>query len=579
MQNREFRDVQAKPEVSGGRYADLYDFSTVGSVCLDKQGLIQDINPAGARFLGKPSEALVKMSLCTFLSSLDQQLFFNFLKRVFQARTYVGVELCFNRGMNTTGYAYLAGLVEVDDRGEVHICRINIIDISERKHTEELLRFVHEELEHRVEECTIELDQLKHSLQLEITKREALAAQLRESEMRYRVMVESQTDLICRWLPDTTLTYVNDAFSAYFGKTREALIGGTFLGLINAADRIKVRTKLSILNRDNPLNVCEHQVVVLGGEIRWQRWSNRASFDARGRIIEIQSTACDITEQRRAEHELNRYREHLEELVAVRTADLQTTNKELEDFSYAIAHDLRAPLRAVTSFSQILLSDAQEKLNESECDSLNRVISASKYMAQLIDDILKLARVTRDEMHLELVDLSALCLEAIERLQQSDPDRCMRWNVQKGLKVWGDPRALGVMLNNLLENAWKYTRQAVDACIEFFETEHDGEPAFCIRDNGVGFDMQYASKLFRSFERLHSDEEFEGTGIGLTIVQHVIERHRGKVWAHGVVGEGAAVYFQLSTGLDKINSGMAKKSEFSRPYLETKPDAKVLTKV
>jgi PAS domain S-box-containing protein len=406
-------------------------------------------------------------------------------------------------------------------------------------------RQAHDELEQRVEERTKELKQANEQLRAEITAREQMAQALQASEERYRIVVDSQSELICRWRPDGTLTFVNEAYCRYFDKTREELIGHSFIPLIPEEDHAGIEAHFASLHKDNPVDSYEHRVIAPNGQIRWQRWTNHVVFDEQEQIVEFQSVGNDVTERRQAEMEVKRYREHLEELVAQRTAELQASNKELEAFSYAIAHDLRSPLRSITSFSQILKADAAQKLNDEELDSLNRVITAGKYMAQLIDDILRLAKITQQEMHFASIDVSALCQQVAARLNQSEPDRSVTWKIAQGINVWGDHKAVAILIDNLLENAWKFTRDASNATIEVGASHHQGEEAFFVKDNGVGFDMQYANKLFRAFQRLHHPREFEGTGIGLATVRHIVERHGGRVWVQAAEGKGATFYVSL----------------------------------
>jgi PAS domain S-box-containing protein len=408
-----------------------------------------------------------------------------------------------------------------------------------------LLRQAHDELEQRVEERTKELTQANEQLRAEITAREQMAQALQASEERYRIVVDSQSELICRWRPDGTLTFVNEAYCRYFDKTLEELIGHSFMPLIPEEDHTGITAHFALLRKDNPVDSYEHRVIAPNGQIRWQRWTNHAVFNGQGEIVEFQSVGNDVTERRQAEMEVKRYREHLEELVAQRTTELQASNKELEAFSYAIAHDLRSPLRSITSFSQILLADAAQKLNDEELDSLNRVITAGKYMAQLIDDILRLAKITRNEMRFENIDVSAMCQQVADRLNQSEPERSVTWNIAPGIIVWGDQKAVAILIDNLLENAWKFTRDASNATIELGTSHDQGEETFFVKDNGVGFDMQYANKLFRAFQRLHHPRQFEGTGIGLATVRHIIERHGGRAWVQAARGEGATFYVSL----------------------------------
>lgn len=558
MQNRELREAQTGLELARDRYADLYDFAPLGYVTLDAQGHILEINLSGAELLGKSRSELVKHPLSLFLQTQDIQPFFNYLKQVLDSDGKVNTELRLKTAKDTFRYCYLESKAVRDTQDKAINCRTAIIDISDRKRAEEQLRLAHNELEQRVQERTVNLTKANLALQQEITTRKNVTEQLKMSEERYRSVVEGQTELICRWLPDGTLTFVNDAWCHYFNTSRDAIIGQTFLPLISEEDRSDVLDHVAALNPDNPVTTVEHRVISANGEIRWQRWIHHASFDEQGRITEYQSVGNDLTERRRAEYELQRYRAHLEELVAERTAELQAANSELEAFSYALAHDLRTPLRAVTSFSQILLADTHMKLNSDEKQSLDRIINAGKYMAQLIDDILRLARVTRNEMQFEIVDVSALCREEANRLQQTDPERKVHWNIQDGLGAWGDHKALAIMINNLLGNAWKFSRKSPEVHIEFGAAQDLGEQVFYVKDNGVGFEMQFAPKLFRAFERIHSAEDFEGTGIGLATVRHIIERHRGKVWAQSAVGEGTTIYFHLPRSVEefKINSGL-----------------------
>lgn len=227
-------------------------------------------------------------------------------------------------------------------------------------------------------------------------------------------------------------------------------------------------------------------------------------------------------------------------------AQLEAANKELEAFSYSVSHDLRAPLRAIDGFSLALLEDYTGQLDAQGQDFLHRVRAGAQKMGQLIDDMLQLSRLTRGEMHIAPVNLSALALEIIEDLRRSDPTRRVEFLCAEGLDARGDERLLRAALSNLLNNAWKFTGKQLDARIEFDATATEDGPVFVVRDNGAGFDMAYAHKLFGAFQRLHRAEEFPGTGIGLAIVHRIIRRHGGNVWAEGAVGKGAAFYFTLS---------------------------------
>lgn len=226
-------------------------------------------------------------------------------------------------------------------------------------------------------------------------------------------------------------------------------------------------------------------------------------------------------------------------------AATEAANRELEAFSYSVAHDLRAPLRTIDGFSQALLEDHADKLDPQGQMYLRRVRASAQLMAQLIDDLLALSRVTRAELDRRPVDLSALARSIVARLAGDEPERKVEFHIAEGLQASGDARLLGVVLENLFGNAWKFTSRRPVARIEFGVRHQDGQPVYFVRDNGAGFDMTYADKLFGVFQRLHTAAQFEGTGIGLATVQRVVRRHGGRVWAEGALDRGATFYFML----------------------------------
>jgi PAS domain S-box-containing protein len=256
--------------------------------------------------------------------------------------------------------------------------------------------------------------------------------------------------------------------------------------------------------------------------------------DARGVTIGVSNVARDITSRKRAE-----------DALAYAKDAVDIANRELESFSYSVAHDLRAPLRGIDGFSQILLEDYADKLDPEGKRVLGKVRESAQQMAQLIDSLLILARVTQTDARREPLDLSGIARAAAERLQRAQPERAIEVIIADGLKDVGDCKLLSVVFDNLLANAWKFTRNQSHARIEFGCTREATHPVYFIRDNGAGFNMEYSAKLFGVFQRLHTSNEFEGTGIGLATVQRIIRRHGGRVWAEGKVGEGATFYFTL----------------------------------
>ncbi|MDB6065985.1 MAG: domain S-box protein [Pedosphaera sp.] len=259
---------------------------------------------------------------------------------------------------------------------------------------------------------------------------------------------------------------------------------------------------------------------------------------------DVLMSVLDITERQRAETQI----QHLNEQLQARAQALVEANKELETFSYSVSHDLRAPLRIISGFSHLLLEDCGDKLGAEGKESLQTVVAASERMGELIDDLLQLSRVSRREVRREPVDLSALARSVGDELRKANPERSVELLIEPGLIAQADARLIRIVLENLLGNAWKFTSQKRDARIEFGRTTREGAPAYFVRDNGAGFDMAFADKLFGAFQRLHTTAEFPGTGVGLATVQRVIRRHGGQVWAEGEVGRGATFYFTLPNG-------------------------------
>jgi light-regulated signal transduction histidine kinase (bacteriophytochrome) len=272
---------------------------------------------------------------------------------------------------------------------------------------------------------------------------------------------------------------------------------------------------------------------VMGKSIMWKGQRVRAA------------SLRDITERKLAEEVLQRH-----------TTELEIVNKELESFIYSVSHDLRAPLRAISGFSSILAANAADRLNEKEKDYVERICGGTARMSQLIDDLLDLSRISQTEMQCERADLGKMAATVIAGLRDADPVRNVAVNTQAGLIAEADPRMIELAVSNLLENAWKFTSKKEKALIEFGTVNHpsysppesggeQGRTVYFIRDNGAGFDPAYKDKMFLPFHRLHTRDEFEGTGIGLAIVNRIVHRHGGKLWAEGQVGKGATIYFTL----------------------------------
>ncbi len=253
----------------------------------------------------------------------------------------------------------------------------------------------------------------------------------------------------------------------------------------------------------------------------------------------------DITARKASEVEIAQLNTNLRR----QAAELEAANRELESFSYSVSHDLRAPLRSIDGFSQVLLEDCADQLSDDGKDSLNRVRKAATTMGELIDALLALSRVSRVELRTERVDLSAMAATIATELRESEPEREVEFVIAPDIVVEADSRLFRAMLGNLLSNAWKYSRHSSPACIEFGRTERDGGPVYFVRDNGVGFDMAYVGRLFGAFQRLHRQAEYAGTGVGLATVQRILHRHGGRAWAEAVPNQGATFYFTVGASV------------------------------
>jgi PAS domain S-box-containing protein len=272
--------------------------------------------------------------------------------------------------------------------------------------------------------------------------------------------------------------------------------------------------------------------------------------ESREVIRKLNENLENLVKERTAElenlyKEVNDMNKELESRVKKRTLELEESNKELESFSYSVSHDLRAPLRSIDGFSNKILKNYGHLLDAQGADYFSRVITATQKMGQLIDDLLKLARLSSVEMNIATTDLSNLAESMAMEFKAAYPERAVNFVIQPGLVARADRSLMQIALQNLLGNAWKYTKKNQEAKIEFSSFQRDNNTVYFIRDNGVGFDMHYVNKLFGAFQRLHSAAEFEGTGIGLATVKRIIRRHHGTIWAEGEINQGAVFYFTL----------------------------------
>ena len=362
---------------------------------------------------------------------------------------------------------------------------------------------------------------------------------LRESEEKFKRLVEDMNDGYFV-VQDSKVVFANVRSAEMLGHPEAEITNKPEEGLLTP-EVIKGLSEMQVRESSGEAAPQQYEMKLI------RRDSTARTVELGARLINyggrpaVSVVMRDITERRKAEEALAQQAQEL----ARSNNELSAVNKELEAFSYSVSHDLRAPLRSVDGFSKAILEDYADKLDEQGKDYLQRVRAASQRMAQLIDDLLNLSRVTRSDMRCEPVNLSALAQTIAEELKKTQPGRQVEFVIKEGLTVNGDARLLKLVLENLLSNSWKFTAKHTSARIEFGVERPDGKFAYVVRDDGAGFDMAYVEKLFTPFQRLHAPTEFLGTGIGLALVQRIIHRHGGRVWAKGEVEKGAKIYFTL----------------------------------
>ncbi len=501
------------------RYRRLFETAQDGILILDAEtGMIEDVNPYLMKMLGYSREEFVEKKLWEVGAFKDIEA----SKDAFEALQeseyirYEDLPLKTKDG-RLIQVEFVSNVYSVDNK---KVIQCNIRDITEHRRiiaalqrNEEEIRKLNEELNERVAERTAALSQANSLLQM---------------------MLDNMPDQI----------YFKDAQSRFI---RNSSSQARALGLSDPAEavgksdfdffphaQLSYEKEQEIIRSGKPIVDEEEWIVWPDGRETWVSTTKVPLPDQAGKIIGTFGISRDITERKRAEVELQKAK-----------LELEATNKELEAFSYSVSHDLRSPLRSIDGFSQALWEDYGNQLPEEALGYLTRIRSSAQRMAELIDNLLNLSKVTRALMKSVPVDLSQLARGIAGELQEAQGQRRVRFHIAPNLKAQGDPNLLQIVLENLLNNAWKFTSKREKAEIEFGSKHENDETVYFIRDNGAGFDMAYAGKLFGAFQRLHTMTEFSGTGIGLATVQRIINRHGGRIWAEGAVDQGATFFFTL----------------------------------
>ncbi|MDP2854315.1 MAG: PAS domain S-box protein [Smithellaceae bacterium] len=380
----------------------------------------------------------------------------------------------------------------------------------------------------------------------DITERKRTEDTLRETNDYLDKLIGYANAPIIVWNPQFIITRFNHAFEELAGWKAEGVLGRGIGLLFPEERREECLGHIRQTTGGEQWEVIEIPILNRDGSVRTVLWNSATIYSPDGRtVIATIAQGQDITDRKKTEEEIKKLNTELEQRVRERTAQLEASTRELESVSYSISHDLRAPLRSVDGFSLALLEEYGDRLDDTGKGYLGRVRKATQKMGFLIDDMLKLLKVIRSEIKLEPIDLSSMVRGIAETCRKNSPEKIVDATIQEGIMVQGDPSLLKMVMEELLDNAWKFTDNIVHPRIEFGAVAKDGETVCFVRDNGVGLDMAYADKLFGAFQRLHTSNEFPGTGIGLAMVKRVIARHGGRVWAEGEIGKGAVFYFTL----------------------------------
>ncbi|MEI6123372.1 MAG: PAS domain S-box protein [Bacteroidota bacterium] len=491
------------------RFRQMFNDAPLGYQSLNIDGLLIDVNQKWLDILGYKKNEVLGKWFGNFLTPQYKDLFrknFQFFKR--DGQIYSEFEMVHKNG--SSRFIAFDGNIGTDIDGSFKQTHCILKDITELRQTEKALK---------------------------------------ESEEQLRFALSGTNDGIWEIKIETGEIYLSPRGCEILGYPPESFekTAAYWKQLLHPDD--VQSTNIAIIDyfkERTPIFIIEHRLKTATGQWKWILSRAKAvSYDSNGKALRMVGTITDITERKRAEEALHILNQELEQRVVERTSQIETAHKELETFSYSVSHDLRAPLRSINGFTHILLEDYADKMDDEGKRVCSRIQDNSNRMGRLIDDLLEFSRSNRTDIHKSVINMNEMINTVYHEITSIEARKKISLNISGICSVFGDTTLIKQVWNNLLSNAIKYSSKNEKATISITCKNENGFCIFCIKDNGVGFSMDHANKLFGVFQRLHTNEEFEGTGVGLAIVQQIIHRHGGKVWAYAEVNKGAEFYFSL----------------------------------
>ena len=521
LQNEELKKSQIELAEYTKKYSDLYNFAPVGYFTFDEKGMIIDVNQTGASLLGVPKNNLINLSFIPYITPDNRQVFYQHTKKAIETGKEEICELQLLKKDSNEFFGQLVTMVVENDQGNSKILRSNLIDITERKQAERKLKVTLINLEELVEERTKEL-----LLALDYN----------------RNLIETSLDPLVTIGRDGRITDVNKATEKVTGYPREELLGTDFADYFTSpgdAEEGYQQVFQEGMVRDYPL-----EIINKDGTITPVLYNASVYKDGFGKVVGVFAAARDITEIKKAEEELREYWESLEELVKLRTEELAKSNADLKQFTYVTSHDLREPLRMIASFLQLLERRYKDQLDQDANEFIAYAVEGAQRLDNMIMDLLEYSRVANKEIQFRDVDLEHVVQQIMLNLNILINENRASITYDPLPIIRGDRNQMILLFQNLISNSIKYRREEAPR-IHISSGKDEDNFVFVVEDNGMGIDPQHLERIFTIFQRLHNHQEYEGSGIGLSIAQRIVHQHGGEIWAESEPGKGSTFQFTM----------------------------------